>query len=375
MASIISFQNSLENTPQKSQSNQLFTSFLKDFYEDNNSHNIKRNNSYINNNIKSKQYHLRHNSNHINTVTNLDSSNSSSNNIQSINTLLHDFNEFHRLQDINHRKRVSKYNNDYCIPVIPDPSKSNSNSSESQPKGHVKRFSIYSIRQLKLMNKHHKKNNSSLHSLKGNESIQRSLSLKRKASITYKFNNNKRTIPLFRNKSKLYKVSAFAHKNNKEKLTKTEIFEIITKERLKVLDPKSEISKALFKRINSDSYNKDKKIINYSSDINLRSKLDSQQITKSDLNRTYTLWNQYLTHVIASGIKDNLAGNSSSDLFMNEQSSELGSLLEQKINQYINKSRQHVSYATTLENTQFSQNYTESDNDIDEFEFIENNNK
>ncbi|KAL6931946.1 hypothetical protein ACO0OL_003420 [Hanseniaspora opuntiae] len=357
MASIISFQNSLENTPQKSQSNQLFTSFLKDFYEDNNSHKIKRNNSYINNNIKSKQYHLRHNSNHINTVTNLDSSNSSSNNIQSINTLLHDFNEFHRLQDINHRKRVSKYNNDYCIPVIPDPSKSNSNSSESQPKGHVKRFSIYSIRQLKLMNKHHKKNNSSLHSMKGNESIQRSLSLKRKASITYKFNNNKRTIPLFRNKSKLYKVSAFAHKNNKEKLTKTEIFEIITKGKT------------------NDSYNKDKKIINYSSDINLRSKLDSQQITKSDLNRTYTLWNQYLTHVIASGVKDNLTDNSSSDLFMNEQSSELGSLLEQKINQYINKSRQHVSYATTLENTQFSQNYTESDNDIDEFEFIENNNK
>lgn len=371
MASIISFQNSFEHTPQKSQSNQLFTSFLKDFYEDKNSHNIKRNSSYINNNIKSKQYHLRHNSNHINTVTNLDSSNSSSNNIQSINTLLHDFNEFHRLQDINHRKRLSKYSNDYCIPVISDPSKSSS-CVERQPKGHVKRFSIYSIRQLKLMNKHHKKKSSSLNSLKSSESLKRSISLKKKSSITYKLNNSKRTIPLFRNKSKLFKVSAFAHKNNKDNLTNTEMFEIITKERLKVLDPQSEISKALFKRINSDSYNKNKKIINYSSDINLRSKLDSQQITKSDLNRTYSLWAQYLTHAIASGIKDNLTRSSSSDLFMNEQSSELGSILEQKINQCINKSRQHVSYATTLENTQFSHNYTESDNDIDEFEFIEN---
>ncbi|KAL6931055.1 uncharacterized protein HGUI_02532 [Hanseniaspora guilliermondii] len=374
MTSILSFQDSLENTPQKSQSNQLFTSFLRDFYEDNTPQNIKRNNSYINNTIKSKQYHLRHNSSHINTVTNLDSSNSSSNNIQSINTLLKDFNEFHRLQDINHRNRLSKYNNDFCIPIISNPLTSNE-TSNGHAKGHVKRFSIYSLKQLTLMNKTQKKMNNDENSTSSisNAAIKRNHSLKRKSSITYKFNNNKRTIPLFKNKSKLYQVSAFAHKNNKDKLTKKEVFEIITRERLRVLDPQSEISKVLFKRINVDSYTKNKKIINYSSDINLRSKLDSQQITKSDLNRTYSLWNQLLTHIIASNIKDNLNSRTSSNLFMNEQSSELGSILEQKINQYINKNRQHVSYATTLENTQFSQNYTESDNDIDEFEFIGHN--
>lgn len=422
MASVISAPSATEQTPPKSHSNQMFTSFLNEFYSDNTANYIKRNDSYIENKMKSKQYHLKNNSSHINTVTNLGSPMGTVENIesrQSINTFLNDFNEFHRAQDINHRKRLSKYENQYCIPVIPNPGDKNNQVSPKlkiySPKKHIKRFSIYSIKQLKLLNnspkgKGHSKNSSISSSSSSSRnsysrgSDKKKILIKRKKSISYKsLFDSRKNIPLFRTKSKLYSVSAFAHKNNEEKLTKTEIFEIITKERLKVLNPSSELSQILFKRIKYDSYKKDHRLVNYSSDINLRSKYDSEQVTKTELDRTVDLWQQYLTNLISNKIKENLSHPSklspifgvlakdentdkvsmkanlsdidSNNSYLSETSSELSSVLEQKINQFINKNRQHVSYATTIANTQFSQNNSGSEDDIDEFEWIRKESK
>lgn len=418
MASVISAQSSTEGTPPDSHNNQMFTSFLNEFYSTNGSSNIRRNDSYIKNKMKSKQYHLRHNSSHINTVTNLGSPVSNVDNdgkSESINTFLNDFNEFHRAQDINHRKRLSKYENEYCIPKIPNPAEKNNQLSPKlkmySPRKHVKRFSIYSLKQLKLINntpktKGHAKNASISSSSSSSKSFTSRGSgkmkplLKRKKSISYKsIFDSRKNIPLFRSKSKLYSISAFAHKNNKENLSKTEIFEMITSERLNVMNPSSELSQILFKRIKVDGYNKDHRLVNYSSDINLRAKYDSEQVTKTEWDRTMDLWQTYLTDLIATKIKQNLThpsklspilgvlpkkentegmsikANLSEDEGSDEMSyeeetrSELGSVLEQKINHFINKNRLHVSYATTMANTQFSQNNEDEDEDIHELDW------
>ncbi|KAL6930158.1 hypothetical protein ACO0SA_001565 [Hanseniaspora valbyensis] len=374
------------------------------------------NEAFLNNKLN-QSYHLKHHQTHLKTITKLNDE-ADENDLEvvkqeTINQYLKDFNEFHRVQDINHRNRISMYE-DINSSKNSKQAENESNSSKS------KRFSLYSIKNISKLNSKKQQSSpkgtttnsssSSSNDINSNSSknskekknylsLKKHKSVKRNKSVSYKPVIGSKNVPLFKKKSTLFKISNYvtsktAYQDND--LT-NEIFNLINTERLKVLDTKSKISEALKKRISGKNYNKHSKIVNYSSNLDLRSKYDKGLLTKTELKKLMKLWEGYLTKIIALRIKERLLNpNSSSDansisdidsIAVNYQQSEFlpvfaerthaktpssstngsetikanfkgkMSPFEEKINEYIQKNRQHASFATTMDNTEFSNSY------------------
>ncbi|XBW38760.1 hypothetical protein QEN19_004346 [Hanseniaspora menglaensis] len=349
-----------------------------------------------------QNYHLKHHQTHLKTVTKLNESLENSDNDDeslkqtTINSYLNDFNEFHRAQNINHQKRLSKY--------VGNEARNNSKELFGNIEDvKSKRFSITSLKNIAILSSRSSKvSQRKRGSIRGASALKKQISVKRTKSVSYKPVPNSKNIPLFKKKSTLFKVSnyAFSKTAYKDPDLTNEVYDIIAKERVHLVDKRSELSQALLKRISRNTYNRHSKIVNYSSNLDLRSKFDKELITKTEIEKLFQLWESYLTKLIALKIKNKLANpNVSNDedksdsdsvvdsILVNYQQSEFLhtnyeqsqmktpgttsnrsiksnsnsavklSPLEKKINEYINKNRMHVSYATSMNNSEFSDAY------------------
>lgn len=349
---------------------------------------------FLNSNLN-PNYHLKHHSTHLKTVTKLNEkpNEKDAENIKqdTINSYLNDFNEFHREQDINHRKRLSMYDDQ-------NSSKKSKDSYIQNADTKTKRFSLNTLKTItKLSTRNSKMEENDKSKKQKPKGFNKQSSLKRNKSVSYKPLIGTKNIPLFRKRSTIAKVSTFvtsktAYQDND---MANEIFNVINIERLQVLQTKSKISEALRKRISQNSYNKHSKIVNYLSEIDLRSKFDRQLMTQTEADKMLRLWQVYLTNMIALKIKERLlnpnlgferdntsekesvivnyhgsefvpkyTGNQHASSF---SSCELRTIkeipeihlspLKQRVNEYIQKNRHNTSLATTMDNTQFSNSF------------------
>lgn len=363
----------------------------------------KTSNEVFLNNRLNPNYHLKHHSTHLKTVTKLNEKTSENDleNIKqdTINNYLNDFNEFHRVQDINHRKRLSLYDDENSSKKSKDSSKKNKDSSHLKSDAKAKRFSLNTLKTItKLSTRNSKMEENQKKTKEKAKGFNKQASLKRNKSISYKPLTGTKNIPLFRKRSTIFKVSSFATSKTayQDNDMSNKIFNVINIERLQVLKTKSKISEALIKRISENNYNSHSKIVNYLSQIDLRSKFDRQLMTKTEADKMLRLWQVYLTNMIALKIKERLLNPNKG--FERDHTSEEESIisnyhgsefiptytgkdhaskssfsspkskarenpeihlspLKEKVNEYIQKNRHNISFATTMDNTQFSNSF------------------